>query len=259
MAQYYRATGDDTALFDALGALAAASRSDEERDELQRERARLLQHNLADEAAATEAWTALLATGRSTAMVHAALATLARQAEAIGPYLEYRRGEASARPPAHAALILCHLAEACDEAGEMQDEMVELYREARRLHPACAPAMEALKGIGRRRRDLRPDAALWNHPDERSLSWAARAEALTGAAKALDLQDPEAALDLHLRAVATDPDRVAGWKTRATRRLTAWFVGSTSSRRRTCRRRSSWPNESSIRATRRTHSRCSTA
>ena len=211
MAQYYRSTGDDTALFDALGALADASRSDDERDELLRERARLLHHNLADESGAKEAWTALLETGRSTAMAHAALATLARQAEAIAPYVAHRRGEAATREPAHAALILCHLAEACDEAGEMQDELVELYREARRLHPACAPAMEALKGIGRRRRDLRPDAALWNHPDERSMTWASRAEALTRAATALEVPDPDAAIDLHLRAVATDPDRVGGW------------------------------------------------
>ncbi|MFT4704673.1 MAG: tetratricopeptide (TPR) repeat protein [Bradymonadia bacterium] len=210
-AQHLRENGDYAELLITLSALEAVARDDVERTELARERARLLALNLAQREDADAVWRAQYGANKEDSAARSALIRSARLAEDLDQYVALRTAELESSRPQHAALILCHLAEACDEAGQQTETIPALYREARRLFPTCAPAMEALKGIGRRKTDLRPGAALLPVQGEREMSWAARAERLQEQAEATSSLDPARILDTLLRSVSVDPDRVEGW------------------------------------------------
>jgi len=89
--------------------------------------------------------------------------------------------------------------------------MVPFYREARKLDPNNVPAMEALKGIGRRLKNLRPAAALLPLDGERDLDPAERAKRLKALGDGALDTDPTQALEWYRRAVAMDPDNAEHW------------------------------------------------
>jgi Tfp pilus assembly protein PilF len=137
---------------------------------------------------------------------------LARAAEAyaandISRYVAIRREHAEQQAPHDAALVLCHLAEVLDENGADAAQIADLYREARRIDSHCSPAAEALKGIGRRLRSVRPAAALLPEEGERELSLVERAARLAARAAA----DPAEALEWATRAVLIAPSEPAYW------------------------------------------------
>lgn len=181
-----------------------------ERYEVQMERARLLAHNLDQPAAAVETWTAVLEErpGDEAATLSIAFAALADGD--VAAYVEHRRALVDSLPDDEAALVLCHLAEACDEA-ELSDRVADFYREARRRDQACEPAREALKGIGRRRKSLRPEAALLPEDGERDLSWRERSSALRERGDAVADTDLASAIGWYRRATSTDANDVAAW------------------------------------------------
>ncbi|PID37916.1 MAG: hypothetical protein CSB49_08255 [Proteobacteria bacterium] len=140
-----------------------------------------------------------------------ALAMLAKRRGDLSTYLDIRRKQAKLLNPQEAALVLCHLAEVCDETPSLKTRMVGFYREARTLDPENVPAMEALKGIGRRLKTLRPAAALLPLDGERELEpndRASRLKALGDGALGTNLAT---ASDWYRRAVAVDPDAPEHW------------------------------------------------
>jgi tetratricopeptide (TPR) repeat protein len=114
-------------------------------------------------------------------------------------------------PPREAALSLCALAELADDHHIYRDRIADLYREARRLDPECAPAAEAVKGIGRRLGRLRPAAALLQDDQEATWTAAARAIRLIELARQSPIGS-DSARDLYGRALALDPDQVEAWR-----------------------------------------------
>jgi tetratricopeptide (TPR) repeat protein len=144
----------------------------------------------------------------------AALLALAASARSQGNherYIELRKRQAALLAPAEGALILCHLAEVCDETPAVSASMVPLYREARAVDPDNVPAMEALKGIGRRLKSLRPAAALLPLEGERELEPSERAARLRALGDNALPSDADTALDWYRRAVAIEPDEPANW------------------------------------------------
>jgi len=139
------------------------------------------------------------------------LATLSLQANDLPRYLKLRGEEAKARDPRPGALVLCHLAEACDEKLNDQAKVLEYYRAARALDPANQPAMEALKAIGRRTKNWRSGAALLNDSDEKTLAWSERATRLSERGAACLADDPDVASSWFERAVAVDPNHFQAW------------------------------------------------
>ncbi|MFH1130984.1 MAG: hypothetical protein V1754_06590, partial [Pseudomonadota bacterium] len=138
-----------------------------------------------------------------------ALLTLARLALKNGDlerYIELREQQLKILPPREGALVLCHLAEICDEHEKLKPRMIPFYRQARALDPTNVPAMEALKGIGRRLKDLRPAAALLPLEGERDLDNAERAERLKALGEAAKENDPTQAIEWFMRAVTLNPD-----------------------------------------------------
>jgi len=103
------------------------------------------------------------------------------------------------------ALVLCALAESAEERDVPVTELAALYRDARSLDPGCAPAMEALKGIGRRVRQLRPAAALLPEEGERNRAPHERADRL------IERFDADGDPEWLRRAVAMAPDHIAAW------------------------------------------------
>ncbi len=181
-----------------------------ERTEVRKERARLLQLNLDKPDEGLEIWRAFADDGDDESAL-LALAQAARDAGDMEGYIAFRERQARLAVPEEAALVLCHLAEACEESEDLQGRMVEFYREARKLHPACEPAMEALKGIGRRKKTLRPDAALLPEAGERDLDWSSRGRRLCELGESLMDSDVRGALGYFRRAVATYPDDAGSW------------------------------------------------
>ncbi|MCC6997813.1 MAG: hypothetical protein IT370_24565 [Deltaproteobacteria bacterium] len=144
-----------------------------------------------------------------TLLARASLELRAGQFEA---WLALREKQARKLPAAQGALVLCHLAEACDERGpDTASKVAAYYREARALDPANQPAMEALKAIGRRAKGWRASAALLPEPDEAKLSWSERAARLRARGAALLLTDGVQAASWLTRAVAVDPDHYPAW------------------------------------------------
>lgn len=194
-----------------LADTAAKLTDDAERVEVMRERARLLWCNLDDHDGAIGVWRSLV---REDAEDEAALLALAMAALERGDHEEYvsrRRAQARLLPPEDASLVLCHLAEVCDEHEDLSARVADFYREARRVHPNCEPAKLALMAIGRRKKELRPEAALLTAPGERELTYPQRAAALVATAAATRAADESLALDLARRATATDPNSVDAW------------------------------------------------
>jgi len=179
------------------------------RAELHVERARTLAHRLDNGEGADLIWRGL-ATDPEWGP-HASLWRARRAAarEDWSAYCDARREAMATVSPEEQALVLCHLAEVMDERDGVAGDIAELYREARRLDGSCAPAIEALKGIGRRVKQLRPAAALLPEEGERELSLDARALRLVE--RAATARDPRERLDWARRAVATSPDVPKAW------------------------------------------------
>lgn len=140
-----------------------------------------------------------------------ARASFARKTGDLPAYLTLRHEQTKHLGPIEAALVLCHLAEICDENASIKAKMVGYYREARGLDPDNVPAMEALKGIGRRLKTLRPAAALLPLEGERELESEERAQRLKSLGDGAMATNPKTALDWYRRAVAVDPDTPEHW------------------------------------------------
>lgn len=140
-----------------------------------------------------------------------ALAHFAAQNEAWNDYIDLRERQALLLEPQEAAIVFCHLAEICDEKG-LNKKMVEFYRQARNLDTENTPAMEALKGIGRRLKTLRPAAALLPLEGEKELTLDERASKLKELGDGAFSSDIRSAIDWYLRAVATAPQNIVYWQ-----------------------------------------------
>lgn len=197
----------------------AAQAAPAERQRLLMDQARMLALDL-DQSAAAETVLRSLAEGRGGVTEPAVtlfLARLARQRGDWGGYVQWREAAMRHLEPRQAALHCCHLAEVCDEHEALRPRMVGFYREARGLDPDNACAREALRGIGRRLKALRPTAALLPEEGERDLSIEARADRLVALAEqARGAGDAAAEIDWLERALAVDPDRAAAWGRLAT-------------------------------------------
>ena len=180
------------------------------------EMARLQALNLDRLEDACSAWQEILADDPQQEAALLALARAALYLEDVETYVDYRRQQARMLPPHEAALVLCHLAEVAEENDEIKEQMVPLYREARTIDPNNVPAMEALKGIGRRLKNLRPAAALLPLDGERELSLADRALRLKALGDSGLDTDLVQAIEWYWRAVAVDPDNPEAWLALAT-------------------------------------------
>lgn len=182
------------------------------RAELLHELARLAALNLGQRDRADGYWRRILAEVPND---QGALLGLARSAWLQGDldgYLDLRQKQADGLPAPEAAHALCHLAEVCDETPRLQARLIGLYRRARTVDPENVPAMEALKGIGRRLKNLRPAAALLPEAGERELTPEARARRLVEIGNGLLAHDLRGAIDAYRRATAIAPDDPDSWK-----------------------------------------------
>ncbi|MCC6747446.1 MAG: hypothetical protein IT371_07300 [Deltaproteobacteria bacterium] len=183
-----------------------------ERVALLHEVARLQALSLSEPDRAENTWQRIL---KEVPGEEGALLALARRAlgrNDLDRYLELRLEQARRLPPREAALVLCHLAELCDETPRLHERMLPFYREARGTDAENVPAMEALKGIGRRLKNLRPAAALLPLDGERDLSPSERAVRLKALGDASLDQDLPSAVEWYLRATAVNPDHAAAWE-----------------------------------------------
>ena len=178
-----------------------------------RELARIYQLNLDQPEKAQACWKMLLEDApEEQAAALLGLARSARDRDDLAEYLALRRRHIALLPAREAGYGLCRLAEICDETPALADQMIGFYRAARAADPQNVPAREALKGIGRRRKSLRPEAALLNEAGERELGAAQRAHRLKMRGDTLLAQgELDQALDNYQRAVAADPDTVEAW------------------------------------------------
>ena len=146
-----------------------------------------------------------------------ARAMLARSAGDIEAYIDLREQQAQQIEPQEASMVLCHLAEVCEEAdgyqgqGRYEERIVDFYRRARELDSTNVPAREALKGIGRRLKSLRPQAALLPLDGERELDEQDRACRLKALGDGTIQNDVSAALGWYRRAVSVDPNNPDLW------------------------------------------------
>ena len=210
-AQLLRTAERFEALCDLLGETAEKVEDDVERLEVQKERARLLFANLNRAPEAVEIWEAILEADPSDEATLLALAMASLRAGNIEDYVARRREHARALPTEEAALVLCHLAEVADENELGANKVADFYREARRTNSACETAKLALKGIGRRKKQLRPEAALLPIEGEASMPWFERAERLRALGEESIDTDLGKATDWLQRAVATNPNDVKSW------------------------------------------------
>jgi golgin subfamily B member 1 len=183
----------------------------EERFELRRELARILDLALGGGAAAEAVLKDLLAEQPQTMGALLALAGIVARRKDLPAYLELRQKQAKLLSPQQAALVFCHLAEVCDETPALQPKTVAFYREARTLDPENVPAMEALKAVGRRLKNWRAQAALLPESGEAQLSWAERAERLKWRGDQVREVEAGEAVGWYWRAVAVDPDNSDAW------------------------------------------------
>jgi Tfp pilus assembly protein PilF len=124
-------------------------------------------------------------------------------------YMSLRERHAKLLPPALGALVLCHLAELCDDQGGTPEQVLAYYRTARTLDLDCKPAAEGMKALGRRIKTWRQAAALLPDPDERELSPAARSNRLRQ--KGVTAVDAKGAVSFLERAITMTPDDYAAW------------------------------------------------
>ena len=206
----YRAGARHSELADLLKMLAARASSAVEKQHLELELARVLASALKkpDEA---EAIIAAWASARpDDPEVLLWLASLKQRRGDIGGYIECRERHATKLDPQMAALVLCHLAEACDEHG-MPDRVLNFYRAARALDPANVCATEALKALGRRLKTWRASAALLADPEEAQLPWHERARRLCERGDSEAASNPSSARGFYQRAIAVFPDSYDAW------------------------------------------------
>ena len=178
--------------------------------------ARIASQQLDRQELALETYEQILASDPNDEAALLALAAAAWQREDYTAYLDLRGRQAALLDPSEGAIVLCHLAEVCDEVPSLQTKMVAYYREARTLDPDNVPAMEALKGIGRRLKTLRPAAALLPEAGERELSLDQRADRFLVLAKEALPEHADAALCWLNRSVAVAPQRADVWERLAT-------------------------------------------
>lgn len=124
-------------------------------------------------------------------------------------YMSLRERHAKLLPPTLGALVLCHLAELCDDQGGLAEQVLGYYRTARTLDLDCKPAAEGMKALGRRIKTWRQAAALLPDADERELSPAARSARLRQ--KAASAPDARQAVQWLERAVAMTADDYGTW------------------------------------------------
>ena len=124
-------------------------------------------------------------------------------------YMTLRERHAKLLPPTLGALVLCHLAELCDDNGGLAEQVLGYYRTARTLDLDCKPAAEGMKALGRRIKTWRQAAALLPDADERELSAQARSARLRQ--KAETATDARQAAQWLERAVAMTMDDYGAW------------------------------------------------
>lgn len=183
-----------------------------ERTAIRFELARLYEHNLDEKEKSRAIYERILEEDPEAEGALLALAEQARQAEDLEGYVALRERQAKMLPPAEAALVLCHLAEFCDEHEALENRKVRFYREARTVDPDNVPAMEALKGIGRRLKNLRPMAALLPLEGEREIALEERAARLRALGDETRQDSPLVAVDWYQRAAAVAPFEPESWR-----------------------------------------------
>jgi tetratricopeptide (TPR) repeat protein len=211
LARLLRGAGRWADLDDVLRAGIAVSTDAEERFELRRELARVLDLSLGGGAAAETVLKDLLGEQPQAMGALLALAGIVARRKDLPTYLELRQKQAKLLSPQQAALVFCHLAEVCDETPALQPKTVQFYREARTLDPENVPAMEALKAVGRRLKNWRAQAALLPEAGEAQLSWAERSERLKWRGDQVREVEASEAVGWYWRAVAVDPDNSDAW------------------------------------------------
>jgi tetratricopeptide (TPR) repeat protein len=126
-------------------------------------------------------------------------------------YLEQRRRHLAKLPPRLGALVICHLAEHCDQHLKAKGRVLALYREARTIDPQNTLASDALRGLGRGVKAWRSTAALLTELGEEALSNEQRAQRLFQLGQQHLEAEPIHALVWFERAVAVDPNHVEAW------------------------------------------------
>ncbi|MBI5479113.1 MAG: hypothetical protein HY906_09665, partial [Deltaproteobacteria bacterium] len=211
LARLLRGGGRWADLDDVLRSGIAISADAEERFELRRELARILDLALGGGAAAETVLKDLLGEQPQSMGALLALAGIVARRKDLPAYLDLRQKQAKLLGPQQAALVHCHLAEVCDETPALQPKTVAFYREARTLDPDNVPAMEALKAVGRRLKNWRAQAALLPEAGEAQLAWAERSERLKWRGDQVREVEAGEAVGWYWRAVAVDPDNSDAW------------------------------------------------
>jgi tetratricopeptide (TPR) repeat protein len=139
------------------------------------------------------------------------LAMIASRKPDHANYIEQRRRHIPKLPKRLGGMVLCHLAEYCDQYMKLKGRVLALYREARTLDPDNQLATDALRGLGRGVKTWRSTAALLQAPGEENLSNAERADKLRRLGDASRAIDAGLALTWYERAVAVNPDEVEAW------------------------------------------------
>ncbi len=144
------------------------------------------------------------------------LATMAQRRADHSQYIDLRRRHLARLPKRLGAMVLCHLAEYCDQNIKLKGRVLSLYREARTLDPDNSLATDALRGLGRGVKTWRSTAALLPVPDEETLTEQMRGEQLRFRGDDAKLRDPNEAIGWYERAVAAWPDDIEAWDAIAT-------------------------------------------
>ena len=139
------------------------------------------------------------------------LARLALGRQDHTAYLDLRKRHLGTMPKHVGGLVICHLAEHCDQFMNQKGRLLALYREARTHDPENALAADALRGLGRGVKTWRTTAALLQTPGEEALSHAERSARLRQLGDDTAKTDAVAALGWYERAIAVDPDNVGAW------------------------------------------------
>ena len=144
------------------------------------------------------------------------LATLALRRADHAQYIDHRRRHIPKLPKRLGAMVLCHLAEYCDQYMNLKGRVLALYREARALDPDNSLATDALRGLGRGVKTWRTTAALLPEPGEETLTENQRGERLRFKGDDIRPRDPNQALGWYERAAAVWPDDIEAWDAIAT-------------------------------------------
>jgi hypothetical protein len=186
------------------------SASPDARLDLQVTLARIQRFNLDEADASLDLWLDVHGEHPEDASSLLALASLAETREDFARAFDWRYQYAHLLVPRDGALALCALAEYCGDHSVHAERVADLYREARRLDPWCAPSSEALKGISRRLSSLRPKAALLEEAGEGEMTAAQRAARLHELATTANETADE--VNFLRRSVALDPERWQAWQ-----------------------------------------------